>query len=75
MATIGCGYGNMTIHLSQTDVTLESGNFSSDINTNKKEKKVEVAEAVTLVDDVKPDGGLEAWLQVVGSFFLYFNTW
>lgn len=22
-----------------------------------------------------PDGGLKAWLQVVGSFFLFFNTW
>ena len=22
-----------------------------------------------------PDGGLEAWLQVLGAFFLNFNTW
>ncbi|TEA21358.1 Aspyridones efflux protein apdF [Colletotrichum sidae] len=22
-----------------------------------------------------PDGGLTAWLQVLGSFFIYFNTW
>ena len=22
-----------------------------------------------------PDGGLQAWLQVLGSFFLWFNTW
>lgn len=22
-----------------------------------------------------PNGGLEAWLQVVGTFFIYFNTW
>lgn len=22
-----------------------------------------------------PDGGLLAWSQVVGSFFLFFNTW
>lgn len=25
--------------------------------------------------DAPPDGGLKAWLQVAGSFFLYFNTW
>lgn len=25
--------------------------------------------------DVIPDGGLVAWLQVVGTFFCYFNTW
>lgn len=22
-----------------------------------------------------PDGGLSAWLQVVGAFFLFFNSW
>lgn len=22
-----------------------------------------------------PDGGLTAWLQVLGAFFMYFNTW
>lgn len=22
-----------------------------------------------------PNGGLDAWLQVVGSFFLFFNSW
>jgi hypothetical protein len=22
-----------------------------------------------------PNGGLQAWLQVAGAFFLYFNTW
>lgn len=22
-----------------------------------------------------PNGGLKAWLQVLGSFFIYFNTW
>lgn len=25
--------------------------------------------------DGPPDGGLQAWLHVLGSFFLYFNTW
>lgn len=25
--------------------------------------------------DAIPDGGLTAWLQVVGSFFLFFNSW
>jgi len=22
-----------------------------------------------------PNGGLRAWLQVIGTFFLFFNTW
>lgn len=27
------------------------------------------------VDGPPPDGGLQAWLQVLGSFFLFFNSW
>ncbi|OJJ29864.1 hypothetical protein ASPWEDRAFT_73266 [Aspergillus wentii DTO 134E9] len=27
------------------------------------------------VDTDPPNGGIRAWLQVVGSFFLFFNTW
>ncbi|KAI1849994.1 hypothetical protein JX265_003367 [Neoarthrinium moseri] len=30
---------------------------------------------VTKDDDTLPDGGLHAWLQVLGSFCLYWNTW
>jgi hypothetical protein len=26
-------------------------------------------------DQVIPDGGTVAWLQVIGSFAVYFNTW
>jgi hypothetical protein len=26
-------------------------------------------------DQPPPDGGLHAWLQVLGSFFLFFNSW
>ena len=25
--------------------------------------------------DAPPNGGFAAWLQVVGSFFLFFNSW
>lgn len=25
--------------------------------------------------DHPPDGGLKAWLQVVGAFFIFFSTW
>ena len=36
------------------------------------------ATADVVVDDddgPPPDGGLRAWLQVLGSFFLFFNCW
>lgn len=26
-------------------------------------------------EELPPDGGLDAWLQVLGSFFLFFNSW
>lgn len=29
----------------------------------------------TSVKDGPPNGGLEAWMQVFGAFFMYFNTW
>jgi hypothetical protein len=33
-------------------------------------------EAQSLDSAIKvPDGGLQAWLQVVGCFFCWFNTW
>ncbi|KAI0161915.1 putative MFS monocarboxylate transporter [Hypoxylon sp. FL1284] len=63
------------------DTALESGNISSDASSNRDEKQIDsVGVAVEVVEtgaeeDVPPDGGLTAWLQVVGSHFLYFNTW
>ncbi|KAH8883579.1 MFS general substrate transporter [Thozetella sp. PMI_491] len=44
------------------------------------EKAVSVAaepapEPVAPTKPPVPDGGLQAWLQVVGAFFLWFNTW
>jgi len=26
-------------------------------------------------EEPPPNGGLDAWLQVLGSFFLFFNSW
>ena len=36
-----------------------------------------VVSAKPSVNNIKsvPNGGLKAWLQVLGSFFLFFNTW
>lgn len=40
----------------------------------------DISKAPTVVDDASPsdeppNGGLHAWLQVAGSFFLFFNSW
>ena len=29
----------------------------------------------TIPDNGPPNGGLTAWLQVAGAFFIFFNTW
>lgn len=46
----------------------------------EKDTPKEISETVSPTPEVKPartipNGGLQAWLQVVGAFFLYFNTW
>ncbi|KAI1374020.1 putative MFS monocarboxylate transporter [Hypoxylon crocopeplum] len=58
----------------QSDITLESGTALSDESSDQKEK-VKFAELIILDEDGPPDGGMVAWLQVVGSYSLYFNTW
>lgn len=41
-----------------------------------QQAEAEGAVAVRQVDeDIVPDGGLLAWLQVVGSWLLFFNSW
>ncbi len=32
-------------------------------------------EAKPAPEEPPPNGGLNAWLQVLGSFFLFFNSW
>jgi hypothetical protein len=34
----------------------------------------EASESSTIIDN-PPDGGLTAWLQVVASWMIFFNTW
>ena len=42
--------------------------------TKSDEKLVSQTVKSSFSDDV-PNGGTKAWLQVLGSFFLFFNTW
>lgn len=44
---------------------------------NSKRPPLEQVHSKHSVNNVSsiPNGGLTAWLQVVGSFFLMFNTW
>ncbi|KAI5862042.1 putative MFS monocarboxylate transporter [Durotheca rogersii] len=66
---------------SQSDTTLENGIASGDSRSNQSdkpvrdEKDVGFVEEIVVEDGEPPDGGLTAWLQVLGSYSLYFNTW
>lgn len=48
--------------------------LTGDANPSSLER---VASAKPSINNIKsvPNGGLTAWLQVVGSFFIFFNTW
>ena len=52
-------------HFSTVELTSES---SQSCNMSDLEQ------ADQTVDDI-PNGGLVAWMQVLGAFFLWFNTW
>ncbi|PSR79696.1 major facilitator superfamily transporter [Coniella lustricola] len=51
------------------------------MNANQREKQEtngvlsSDSSAIVLLKDEPPNGGLRAWLQVLGAFFMYFNTW
>ena len=43
--------------------------------SEKDEEQDDQSVIVRPDDDSIPDGGLVAWLQVLGSFMIFFNTW
>ena len=49
------------------------GGISDKMSTNAFAKQP--ANSVSKPPEPPPDGGLVAWLQVMGAFFLMFNTW
>lgn len=53
---------------------------ASTFDAVEKQTPKDITESSSSTPEVKPartipNGGLTAWLQVVGAFFLYFNTW
>ncbi|KAF2426260.1 MFS general substrate transporter [Tothia fuscella] len=55
-------------HNRSPEQQLESGNNSEPVT--KVKSRIDVNHVASI-----PNGGLHAWMQVVGSFFLFFNTW
>ena len=48
--------------------------MSGTLEESKDAEVTEAKESKPPVDTI-PDGGVIAWLQVLGSFFLFFNSW
>lgn len=53
------------------DVNFEVTEVSSDLVSSSQSSTLENGDDEHAV----PNGGTLAWLQVLGSFFLWFNTW
>ena len=54
----------------------EASGTSSDAVLEEAKEPSETKEKANVNNtDAVPNGGLKAWLQVAGSFFLTFNTW
>lgn len=84
-ATMSVSNGFIDEKSSDRNVGAEKGepsaNGSSDAETGSMERGssgVDGSQDPPQVQDISPEipnGGLQSWLQVAGSFFLVFNTW
>jgi hypothetical protein len=60
--------------LSQRDEEIAANGQEVDVEAGEPVKKVTTKHSVSNVASI-PNGGALAWMQVVGAFFLFFNTW
>jgi hypothetical protein len=69
--TVTVGYTDITIQLHQ--VVTESPTMT---HADERQPLLEGQHDVVKPDhSAIPDGGIKAWSQVIGSFFLMFNCW
>ncbi|KAE9574040.1 Aspyridones efflux protein apdF [Colletotrichum fructicola] len=59
------------------DTDQDSPNFLSEIDEENAIDELSAPQITPAKPKIAdpPNGGLKAWLQVLGSFFIYFNTW
>ena len=71
----------MSLEKDEKPVILDEESFSTPLNVTSDEDQEEKGDSVpptpvsSVPADPSPDGGSKAWLQVLGSFFLFFNSW
>lgn len=64
----------------QPNTNIDGGDLEKSVtarSTRSKKSIVGVKSNVPSINDIKtiPNGGTMAWLQVLGAFFLFFNSW
>jgi hypothetical protein len=65
----------MTINMDKRSDDSSSPHSTLPVEESDGEKVVPVQEAASQTPSPPPNGGLVAWLQVAGAFFLFFNSW
>ena len=54
---------------------VDGGELKTEKNVQIDESARRTEELVPLSASTAPDGGTRAWLQVLGGFFVLFNSW
>lgn len=54
---------------------LEVGEVAAVVNGENGDSKKAADQQPPVKDEITYDRGLAPWLQVLGSFFLFFNSW
>lgn len=79
----GAGSKDVEDYGEKPDTIDASSKESFDLENRSREEQLENGVAATKVStrisvnnvSAIPNGGVKAWVQVLGSFFLFFNTW
>lgn len=67
--------GSASISKSSTASTLANQPVEEALDAEGGLPTTVTEKAKTDIDEPPPNGGLHAWLAVLGSFFLFFNCW
>jgi hypothetical protein len=68
----------IALHSASSPTRAESWHFDYPQAKIRDSVTITLPVAVETKEDeleIPPDGGLKAWLQVLGSWMLFFNTW
>lgn len=79
-STEGSAHSNVDHRASSSSTTLTEGQLPNSSNENSKQSDTQPRSLSTdsekqVSDNNPPNGGLQAWLQVVACHLLFLNSW